>query len=424
MKHALALLIPALMLVGCGAEDKEASQRTQITILGTIKSDIGPQFEQAVQHYNESQSEYELRVLPVDGNAYERMTALYASRNAPTIMVMGQETQELKDRLMDFSQSELLTNAYPGTYETVKDGDRVLGLPISIEAFGFLYNKSVLDQAFEGNFQPETVDSQLALEQVFEKVAALESTRAAVSVSPMDWSLGAHYSNLMFTNQSDELQGKLAALDAIKSGDIQLADNAIFNGWVDTFDMMMANNTAQRAPLAPTFDESAMDLASGNIGLWFQGNWAYPLLNELNPDVEYGILPVPVSQDSQFAGNKALSVGASLFFTVDKTQSTEAERQGAQDFLKWLLVSEDGQRHYVDEMNFIPPYSNFTRLPQDSMTQDISRFMQTGQTLDWMNLYYPGDAFPSMGASMQKYLAGVIDRQGLADEIEKYWNSK
>ncbi|GAM59075.1 hypothetical protein JCM19231_1801 [Vibrio ishigakensis] len=39
-------------------------------------------------------------------------------------------------------------------------------------------------------------------------------------------------------------------------------------------------------------------------------------------------------------------------------------------------------------------------------------------------MYYPGDAFPSMGASMQKYLAGVIDKHALATEFEKYWTSK
>ncbi|GAM59072.1 hypothetical protein JCM19232_2563 [Vibrio ishigakensis] len=37
MKKALALLIPAVLLAGCGADDNSKSNRTQITILGTIK---------------------------------------------------------------------------------------------------------------------------------------------------------------------------------------------------------------------------------------------------------------------------------------------------------------------------------------------------------------------------------------------------
>ena len=37
--------------------------------------------------------------------------------------------------------------------------------------------------------------------------------------------------------------------------------------------------------------------------------------------------------------------------------------------------------------------------------------------------YLPDDHYSVCGASMQKYLAGEIDRAGLADEITKYWST-
>lgn len=40
-----------------------------------------------------------------------------------------------------------------------------------------------------------------------------------------------------------------------------------------------------------------------------------------------------------------------------------------------------------------------------------------------MNAHYPPTAFPSMGASLQKYLADDIDRTELAKEIEDYWKT-
>jgi raffinose/stachyose/melibiose transport system substrate-binding protein len=40
-----------------------------------------------------------------------------------------------------------------------------------------------------------------------------------------------------------------------------------------------------------------------------------------------------------------------------------------------------------------------------------------------MNAYYPPTAFPSMGASIQKYLGGEIDRDGLTEEIVNYWKN-
>ena len=35
----------------------------------------------------------------------------------------------------------------------------------------------------------------------------------------------------------------------------------------------------------------------------------------------------------------------------------------------------------------------------------------------------PDDEYPMLGASMQKYLAGQIDRAGFASEIEAYWKT-
>ncbi|MCG9677540.1 extracellular solute-binding protein [Vibrio sp. Isolate24] len=424
MKQALVLLVPTLLLAGCGGEHtSSSSDRTQVTILGTIKAEIGPHFEQALETYNASQSEYEIVSLPIDGNTYEKMTALYASNNAPTIMVMGQEAQELKDRLMDFSQSELIKNAYPGTYDVVKDGERVLGVPITVESFGFLYNKAVLDQAVGGEFNPSTINTQEKLAKLFEQISALDNVDA-VSVSPMDWSLGAHFSNVLFANQGNGLAANLEALEAIKAGEISLQKNDVYNGWVDTFDLMKEYNRSKRSPLAPTYDESAMALAQGQVGMWFQGNWAYAILNELNADGEFGILPVPVNNDEDFKGNNALSVGVPMYFTIDAAQSTEAEREGAQDFLNWLFTSEAGIDAYVNKMNFIPVYENITIEPADELSRTILAKMQAGETLNWINMYYPGDAFPSMGASMQKYLGDVIDRPALAGELEKYWTSK
>ncbi|GAM63584.1 multiple sugar ABC transporter [Vibrio ishigakensis] len=210
--------------------------------------------------------------LPLDGNAYEKMTAMYASNKAPTIMVMGQEAQELQDKLMDFSQTEILSHAYPGTYDVVTHDERVLGLPITVESFGFLYNQAVLNKAVGGEFDPSSIATQDDLSNLFKQVSALENVDA-VSVSPMDWSLGAHFTNVLFANQAGDIDANLKALEAIKAGEVSLNDNSVYQGWLTTFDLMKEYNKSKRAPLAPTYDDSAMALAAGEVGMWFQGNW-------------------------------------------------------------------------------------------------------------------------------------------------------
>ncbi|MDY4000734.1 MAG: hypothetical protein SOY73_16885 [Blautia sp.] len=55
-------------------------------------------------------------------------------------------------------------------------------------------------------------------------------------------------------------------------------------------------------------------------------------------------------------------------------------------------------------------------------TPHAGKYADEGAMIDNYN-YNPDDHISMVGASMQKYLAGVIDREELADEIQKYWFS-
>ena len=163
------------------------------------------------------------------------------------------------------------------------------------------------------------------------------------------------------------------------------------------FDLMMANNLHSDSPLSPTYDDGALDLATGEAGLWFQGNWTYPLLKEISPDTEFGILPVPLNNDAEDTGNTAISVGVPMFYVVDEYQSTPEERAGALDFLDWLFLSDKGADYCVNEMDFLPVYSGVNMQPQNSLSQMILKYAGEGKSLDWVNIYYPADAFPGDG---------------------------
>ncbi len=397
----------------------------EIVTLGTIKPEVAKQFEAAMDDFNTMQDAYRIKSIPLDSttNAFSKMATLNASGNAPVFLTMGQEAAEFKDRLLDLSATDLVAKALPNTLNVVTEGDKIYGVPVTIEAFGFIYNKAVLDQAVGGSFDPNSIKTRDDLEALFEAIKT-NTDAAPLTISPMDWSLGAHYTNVFFTNAADDLAGKLKIISDLEAGSYDLKADKTFGEWVDMFDLMMANNLNAGAPLSPNYDDGALALATGEAGLWFQGNWTYPLLKEINPDGEYGILPVPLNSDADDAGNTAISVGVPMYYVVDDSQSTPEERQGALDFISWLFLSDAGQKHTVSEMDFIPVYQGATVQPSSSLSQMVLDYAAAGKSLDWVNMYYPADAFPAMGASLQKYLAGVIDRDGLADEFEEYWATK
>lgn len=428
MKKLVASLMAVAMiasLAGCAGNDQSSTgttgEKTKITILGTLKDEVATEFKAEMDEYNKSQDKYEISSIPLDGTAMEKLTTLYASGNAPTMFTSGQEAASLKDKLLDLKDVEQLKQAQPGTTELMTDSEtgKVYGMPLTVEAFGLLYNKNVLDKAVGGTFDPSTINTQDALKDLLAKVAATGVT--ADRVSAVDWSLGAHVSNIMFTTQSENLEDDLKFVDDLKNGSVKLADNKNFNGWLDTLDILLENNASKKSPLTPTYDDDILAFSKENTGVWFQGNWAFPLIAKANEKADVGIMPFPISNNPEDYGNTQISVGASLYFCVDANQSTKEQQEGAIDFMNWFFTSEKGQEYYVDKLNFIPAYKNITKSPSDNLSKMVVDYMNNGKTMSWINMYYPGDGVTSIGASMQKYLAGKVDRAGLASELEAYW---
>lgn len=402
-----------------------SGETTGITILGTLKPEIATQFEAAVAAYNASQSAYELEIVPLpQGEFLQTATAMYSSGNAPTLMVMSQEIPEFQDRLLDLSGSEPVTHALPGTLNqaTLADG-RIIGVPQTIEAYGLLYNQAVLDEAVGGTFDPASITTRSALADVLAKVDALEGTDAAVHVSPMDWSLGAHLTNMLYSPRSEDRAERLAFFDSLKAGEAALADDELFNGWMDTVDLLLANNQLADSPLAAEYDDGVAALASGKVGFWFMGNWALPNLAEANPEGSFGVIPVPVSDDPADYGNAQISVGVPAYLVVDAEQSSPEQQQGAVDFLTWLTTSPEGLDFYVNEFKFLPAYDTVAEPPADSLSQQILGYASSGETLEWMNSLYPADGWPTFGATLQQYVAGQADRAAVAEQFQGYWTT-
>lgn len=423
----LIVLLSSLLAAcgGSGSSNDEAAQgssaKTEITVL-VGKQEISKQFEEMVQEYNSSQDKIKVSLIPMAGqNGYQRITTLYASNNAPNIMHFLSEFDVMKDKLADLSDQEWVQRANPGTLDYVTVDGKVYGLPMSIEAFGLLYNKKVLDQAVGGSFDPSTIKTRDDLKALFEKIEATGAS--AVHITPVDWSLGAHFTNVFMANEAEDHAGRLQFMDNLKNGQVDLAQDKIFNSWLDTFDLMIEHNSDKAAPLAAQYDDAPVLLADGQVGMWFMGNWAYTQIKEIDPEGEYGFLPVPISNDPSDFGNTRISVGVPEYWTVDASQSTPEEQQASKDFLNWLVSSEKGQDYYVNQFGFLPAYNNFSTKPTDPASTSVLSYTESGQTLEWMNSYYPPDAFPAMATSLQKYLSKQIDRAQLTKEFQDYWAS-
>ncbi len=424
----MTLALSLTLLAGCApqaAQSQPAAQGeapVEISIL-SAKPEISSQLESAIKDFEADHAGVKITLIALNQqNPFEKLTSMYASGNAPTIThVEGVNLLKIKDRLLDLSGEAWVSDAMEGTLDMATVDGKVLGMPVTVEGFGIIYNQAVCDRAVGGKFDPATIRTRSDLARLMDQI---EKTGVkAIHVSPMDWSLGAHLSNVMFSSQSSDSAARHQFLADLKAGSVRLSENPVFTGWLETVDLMLAHNNLKDAPLDAQYENGPVYLASGEVGLWFMGNWAYPQLKEIDPEGQYGYLPVPISDNAADYGNAQISVGVPMNWCIDQSQSSPEQQEAARQFLSWLVSEPKGQDYVVNQFRFIPVFKSIGLKATDPLAVSIQGYLASGSTLEWMNNFYPADGWANMGASLQKYAAGKSDQPTLTAELEAYWKA-
>jgi raffinose/stachyose/melibiose transport system substrate-binding protein len=398
-------------------------KKANVTMLGTIKPEIQDQFLKAVAAYNKSQSCYTVKSIPGDRKLtfLQNVTPMYAAKKAPTIMYTLQEIPDMAKRVMDWKGTKLAAAAPKDLLTAANIGGKQVGVPSTVEAFGLLYNKKVLDKA---GVDPKKITTRTQLEDAFKKVEA--SGTGAVRFSAIWWSLGAHFTNVYFANSAPTHEGRLKNLDALANGTKKLTGDPVFNNWLATFELLKKYNQSKPSVADTEYAASIADLAAGKAGFWFMGNWSEEDLIKASNGGDFGIMPLPISNNAKAYGNTSISVGVPGYFMIDNQQSTKEQRDGAVDFLTWLYLSPAGQKFVAGSpaaggMNFIPVYSGTTVKATSFMAREIASYVKANKSIEWINTYYPAGGQELYGASGQKLITDKIDGEQYAAEIEKAW---
>ena len=398
-------------------------KKANVTMLGTIKPEIQDQFLAAVAAYNKSQKCYTVKSIPGDRKLtfLQNVTPMYAAKKAPTIMYTLQEIPDMAKRVMDWKGTKLAAAAPKDLLTAANIGGKQVGVPSTVEAFGLLYNKKVLDAA---GVDPKKITTRTQLEDAFKKVQA--SGTGAVRFSAIWWSLGAHFTNVYFANAASTHEGRLKNLDALANGTKKLTGDPVFNNWLATFELLKKYNQSKPSVADTEYAASIADLAAGKAGFWFMGNWSEEDLIKASNGGDFGIMPLPISNNAKAYGNTSISVGVPGYFMIDNQQSTKEQRDGAVDFLTWLYLSPAGQKFVAGApkdggMNFIPVYAGTKVKATSFMAREIASYVKANKSIEWINTYYPAGGQELYGASGQKLITDKITGEEYAAEIEKAW---
>lgn len=391
------------------------AEPVKITFFNT-KNDVNQQMLDAVKVFNTANPNISIDVISTDQSPVEKALALYASGTPATLcMLDAGDIVKFKDKAADLSSEKWVAEM---PQPSLIDG-KTIAFPFAVEGYGFFYNKAVVEKALGGTFDPSTINTAKALEDLFKKLQ--DAKVAPLVIGSMDWSLGNHYLALAYANQPDGDVNKF--LDSLKAGTADLANNPAFQGVMNTFDIMKKYNMAKNDPMGSTYESSVGAVAKGEAAMSFNGNWTMMEIQKSNPNGEFGFIPVPISDNAGDKGNNAISIGATKQIFIDKANNSDEQQAAARKFLDWIVFDPAGQDFLVNKCNIVPGFKNITLEPANSLAKAIKEYNNAGKAIPFAGNFVPADHWQVLGASMQKYLVDKIDKAGLAAEVEAYWKN-
>ena len=370
----------------------------------------------------EKKSGVHVEVMPVtDGDSpCTKVVSLYNSGNPPTMSIL--DTTDVialaEEKAADLSNEAWLKEAEG--YLTEVNG-KVYSFPLCIEGRGIIYNKQVIEDTLGETFDPSS------LHTLDDFVALLDRLVAAgmehpVSLAMEDWSLGAHHLQYIYETYDGTSDGAAEVIEQIKDGQLDLTTYDRMSQFLDMFDVLMKYNVAASDPLGADYDEMAIDLVDGKTAFWFNGNWAWPNLEDADAEKDdaYGFLPYFMNNDPDDFVNCQIQASPSKQVMLDGIVATDQQLAAAKEFLNWIVYSEIGQQMLVKTCNIIPPFQNNPYEPSDPLSRDIYNHVHDGAAFN-ASAIVPNDHWSILGAAMQKYLAQRSDRAELIASIEDYW---
>jgi raffinose/stachyose/melibiose transport system substrate-binding protein len=405
-----------------GAYETEDFSGVTIEMLNT-KSEIEDQIEKAAATWG-AETGATLNVYTIGSNSPStEISSRYAAGNAPAL-IMG-DIQDIVTCVKagyarDLSDQTWVANG--GDTYGYKTSDGLYSFPFCIEARGLMYNKTAVEDTLGRDWDPSEVKTMDDLKALFDELvdAGMETP---VALNMEDWSLAGHYLTLVYEQQGTDLNSSENFIRALADGSEKIENNARFNSLFDTFDLLMEYNSNRDDPLAADYSMNAADLAEGEVAFWFNGNWAWAETSEYYVDgTELGIMPVP-QNDTDNNATDWLAGSASKHVMVDTVCNDDKQQAAALNFLSWLANTDEGNDVIVNQCSLVPAFSNIKEEATNGFAQSVKDYASEGKLFPGV-IDYPGDHWSTLGASMQKYLGGEIDRAELAKEIDDYWTAQ
>lgn len=418
----MAAIITAVSVMTC-TTSVQAAEPVKITFYST-QAGVDNETVALLEEFT-AETGIEVEFLPCGDDQLQAWLGLYAANKAPTVSLLDVNViQQYHEYMYNFTENgldwedEILTGT---DYYTV-DGC-LYAIPSSVQGFGLMYNERVIKEAMGEDFDITEVDTRDELAQLFADLEASGVTTPTITLNA-DWALASHFGAHLYSGYQGDTEAQQAFMEGLKKGEVSLMENQVFNDMMDTLDILLQYDYNKADPLQINQEVNCAAFATGEAATYFQGDWNWMMISPVEGrDEELKMMPLPISNDPE--ANKGLAMSSPKGYAIDASQNTPEQQAAGAELIKWICTSQQGQEFMGVTIGSTLPFKNVTVENPNPLAKSTQEYMSNGDILDITTFIVdaPSDYWYVVGPYLQQYVAGELDREGLAEEIEYYWKN-
>lgn len=395
-----------------------------------FKPEVDAQWQQIAADYTASTG-VEVKVVTAASGTYEEvLKSEIAGSDAPTLFQINGPVgyNSWKDYCMDLSNTEMFKNLSDQSLAVYGEDGKPYGVPYTVEAYGIIYNDAIMQAYFAMDGAAaksiDEINSFDKLKAVVEDMQAkkddlgITGVFASTSLLPgEDWRWQTHLANLPVYYELKE-KG-ITDTDALE---FKYGDN-----FKNIFDLYINNSTCAPTLLgSKAVTDSMAEFALGECAMVQNGNWAWGQISEVegNTVEEANVKFMPIYTGVSGEDTQGLCIGTENFWCIN-SQADAADIKATEDFVAWLISSDEGKNIMVNTLGNAAPFSTFTdaEKPSDPLAKEMYASMESGKTsVSWNFTIFPSQDFKDdFGAALLEYCNGNMEWDAVKDTVVTRW---
>lgn len=411
---ALTIFISLSPLFAAGSQE-QAGGKVVVEVF-QAKVEIKDQLEAVAQQYMASHPDVQLNVTTIGGGEDWKasLQSKFLSGNAPDIFVVNgpEELNDWISMLADLSDTACALGAYDTAIEDVTVDGKVYGLPVNLEGFGLVYNKSIFEKA---GIDADEIDTWNELVDAVKLLDSKKEELGLTAVFAQNCSQYQALSNMAATIYlSPELENGRKTLE---TAELEFTYSDEFKEYID-----LLQQYGIQPSLSVTYaDQVNRYFCLGEVAIIPQGNWIFNTIKQMDAQLaeNVGIMGIPIDS----IGTDYVYVNVPYYWVVNKDNSDEVI-EASKDFLDWLYTSEEGKDLVVELLSFLPAYTGYEDMSiNDPLSQDIYDCYTSGNSIPFIYNAYPAGFANEFADYLQSYIAGRMEWSEVIENTKASWRN-